>query len=132
MNPILGWILAVATLAVGWSSYGWRGFAFALSVVFFWLLTQFNRSVKVLRAAADSPVGHVDSAVMLNAKLKTGLPMTQVVALTNSLGKHIVQEPDTWAWSDASGSQVHIVFVKGRCVSWTLERPPADTGHTSP
>jgi hypothetical protein len=132
VNPIIGWILAVVTLAVGWSSYGWRGFVFALSVVFFWLLIQFNRSVKVLRAAAESPVGHVDSAVMLNAKLKAGLPMTQVVALTNSLGKRIAEAPETWSWADASAAEVRIVFVKGRCASWVLERPPAEPESSAP
>ena len=125
MNPVFGWVLAILALAVGWSSYGWRGLVFALTVVMFWMLIQFNRSVKVLRSAAESPVGHVDSAVMLNAKLRAGLPMTQVVALTNSLGKRIGEVPETWSWADDSGAQVRIVFVKGRCASWVLERPDA-------
>lgn len=123
MNPIVGWVLALIALAVGWSSYGWRGLVFALTVVMFWMLIQFNRSVKVLRSAAESPVGHVDSAVMLNAKLKAGMPMTQVVALTNSLGKRIAEDPETWYWADASGAEVHAVFAKGLCASWHLARP---------
>jgi uncharacterized protein (DUF58 family) len=123
MNPIFGWLLAAVALVVGWTSYGWRGLVFALTVVLFWMLIQFNRSVKVLRAAAESPVGHVDSAVMLNAKLKAGLPMTQVVALTTSLGKRIAEDPETWSWADQSGAEVRIVFVKGRCASWLLQRP---------
>jgi hypothetical protein len=123
MNPILGWALATVALALGWRGYGWPGIALGLSVIVFWLLLQFNRSVKVLRHAAAAPIGHIDSAVMLNAKLEPGLPMLRVVTLTKSLGKRVAEDPETWAWADASGSDVTIVFDKGRCQRWTLNRP---------
>ena len=123
MNPILGWALAAAALAAGWRGYGWSGIALALSVIVFWLLMQFNRSLKVMRNAASAPVGHIDSAVMLNSKLSAGLPMLRVVTLTRSLGRRVTEEPETWAWVDASGSNVTIVFDKGRCQRWTLNRP---------
>ena len=123
MNPILGWALAAAALAAGWRGYGWSGIAPALSVIVFWLLMQFNRSLKVMRNAASAPVGHIDSAVMLNSKLSAGLPMLRVVTLTRSLGRRVTEEPETWAWVDASGSNVTIVFDKGRCQRWTLNRP---------
>ena len=123
MNPILGWAMAVIALAAGWRGYGWPGIALALSVIVFWLLIQFNRSLKVMRNAASAPVGHIDSAVMLNSKLSAGLPMFRVVTLTRSLGRRVAQEPETWAWADASGSNVTIVFDKGRCQRWTLNRP---------
>ena len=123
MNPILGWALAAAALAAGWRGYGWSGIALALSVIVFWLLIQFNRSLKVMRNAASAPVGHIDSAVMLNSKLSAGLPMLRVVTLTRSLGRRVAQEPETWAWADASGSNVTIVFDKGRCQRWALNRP---------
>lgn len=123
MNPIVGWALAAAALAAGWRGYGAPGLALAASVIVFWLLIQFNRTVKVMRNAADTPVGHVDSAVMLHAKLRTGLPMVQVVSLTNSLGRRVAQDPETWAWADASGCEIAIVFDKGRCTRWSLNRP---------
>ena len=125
MNAVFGWALAALALAAGWRGYGWPGIALALSVIVFWLLIQFNRSVKVMRNAAHSPVGHIDSAVMLNAKLTAGLPMIRIVALTKSLGKRVADDPETWAWADASGSDVTIVFDKGRCQRWTLNRPVA-------
>jgi uncharacterized protein (DUF58 family) len=125
MNPIVGWGLAALGLVAGWRAYGWPGLALGFSVIVFWLLIQFNRSLKVMRNAAASPVGHVDSAVMLHAKLRTGLPMMQVVVLTKSLGKRIAEQPETWAWADASGAALSIVFDKGRCVSWQLTRPEA-------
>ena len=123
MNPIFGWAMAVVALAAGWRGFGWPGLALAVSVIVFWLLIQFNRSVKVMRKAAKAPIGHIDSAVMLNAKLRTGLPMIEVVTLTKSLGQRVAERPETWAWADASGSEVRIVFDKGRCRSWALNRP---------
>ena len=123
MNPILGWALALVAVVAGWRGYGWPGIALAFSVIVVWLLIQFNRSVKVMRNAASAPIGHIDSAVMLNAKLSAGLPMIRVVTLTKSLGKRVAEEPETWAWADASGSEVQIVFDKGRCQRWVLNRP---------
>ena len=123
MNPIFGWVMALVALAAGWRGYGWPGVALAFTVIVFWLLIQFNRSVKVMRNAASSPVGHIDSAVMLNAKLSAGLPMIRIVTLTKSLGKRMAEAPETWAWADASGSSVTIVFDKGRCEHWALNRP---------
>ena len=125
MNPYLGWAMAVVALIAGWRGYGAPGLALAVSVIVFWLLMQFNRSIKVLRSVASSPVGQVDSAVMLQAKLSPGLPMQKVVTLAKSLGRHVSEQPETWAWEDASGAQVQIVFVKGRCTSWALIRPSA-------
>ncbi len=125
MNAVFGWALAAVALAAGWRGYGWPGVALGLSVIVFWLLMQFSRSLKVMRNAASAPVGHIDSAVMLNAKLEPGLPMLRVVSLTRSLGKRVAEDPETWAWVDASGSGVTIVFDKGRCQRWTLSRPVA-------
>jgi len=123
MNPVVGWGLAFAALVAGWFGYGWPGLALAFTVIVFWLLIQFNRSVRVMRDAADAPIGHVPSAVMLHAKLRTGLPMLQIVKLTKSLGKRLSESPEVWAWADESGAEVRIVFDKGFCTSWTLNRP---------
>ncbi len=123
MNPWIGWGLAAIAVAAGWLGYGWPGLALAFSVVVFWLLIQFNRSVRVMREAAESPVGAVPSAVMLHSKLRVGLPMLQIVKLTKSLGRHLGDTPETWAWTDASGAELRIVFDKGRCVRWELIRP---------
>ena len=123
MNPWLGWGLAFVAVVAGWFSYGWQGVVLAVSVVAFWLLIQFNRSVRVMRDAAASPVGHVPSAVMLQSKLRAGLPMMQIVTLTKSLGQHLSDTPETWAWHDDSGAEVQVVFENGRCARWVLNRP---------
>lgn len=123
MNPVIGWGLAFAALVAGWFSYGWPGLALAFTVTVFWLLIQFNRSVRVMRDAGEAPIGHVPSAVMLHAKLRVGLPMLQIVKLTKSLGKRLSESPEVWAWADESGADVRVVFDKGICTDWTLNRP---------
>ena len=123
MNPWIGWGLASVVMLTGWFSYRWSGLALAFSVVVFWLLIQFNRSVRVMRDAAGSPVGHVPSAVMLHSKLRVGLPMMQIVTMTKSLGKRLSDAPETWSWTDDSAIEVQIRFDKGRCLSWVLNRP---------
>ena len=123
MNPLVGWALAFVALVAGWFSYGWPGIALAVSVIVFWLLIQFNRSVRVMRDASESPVGHVPSAVMLHSKLSAGMPMLQIVRLTKSLGRRVSESPEVWSWTDDSGADVRITFDNGVCASWTLDRP---------
>lgn len=125
MSPVIGWGLAAAALAVGWLGYGWRGLVLAISVVVFWLLLQFSRTLRLLRAAAQSPVGTVASAVMLQARLHTGMRLTEVIALTRSLGRKLRDAPETFAWRDAGGDEVEVEFVEGRCSRWQLRRTGA-------
>ena len=123
MNPWLGWALAALFVALAWQQYGWQGALFALSAVVFWLLLQFSRTLRVMRGAAQRPVGHVDSAVMLHAKLKPGLTMLQVIALTRSLGRKLGEGEDDWAWADEGGSRVTLHFAKGKLARFELDRP---------
>ncbi len=131
MNPILGWTLALLALAAGWLGYGWPGVALAVTVIAFWLVLQFNRAVRVMKNASETPVGHVVSVVMLNAKLKAGMPMIRVVALTRSLGKRVAGPAETYLWTDAGGLELEVTFERGRCKSWQLNRP-AQMGATTP
>jgi hypothetical protein len=125
MTPVLGWTLAVAALLAGYLSWGWRGIVLALTVIAFWLLLQFSRTVRLLRQAAGAPIGHVDSAVMLQAKLRQGAALSEVIALTHSLGRKLREEPETFAWRDAGGAQVEVEFKAGRCTGWRLTRQEA-------
>ena len=118
----IGWALAVAAVAVGYASYGWRGVLLAITVVVFWLLLQFSRALRVMRLAAQAPVGQVPSAVMLHAKLHPGMPLMAVIKLTRSLGRKVRDEPETFAWRDESGAEVEIEFDGGRCKVWRLTR----------
>ncbi len=62
------------------------------AAVVMYLLLHFTRLMHVLKSAADRPVGYVGSAVMLNAKLKPGVNLLHVMALTESLGERVSAE----------------------------------------
>jgi len=134
MNAKLGWALAVAAIALGYLQYGWRGVLLAVSVIVFWLLLQFTRALRAMRTAGQAPIGHVASAVMLHARLKTGLRLMDLIQRTHSLGEKLADDPETYRWTDASGAAVTVVLQGGRVTSWQLDRPaeapaPADTGN---
>jgi Flp pilus assembly protein TadB len=124
MNAWIGWLLTIGALLAGWQIYGWPGIALAFTVIMFWLLLQFTRIARVMRAAGKAPVGHVDSAVMLNAKLTAGKPLLDVLRLTKSLGRKVAEEPETFVWADPGGASVRVLLDNGRVTSWQLERPP--------
>lgn len=126
MNPVIGWSLAALAVALGHLQWGWRGVVLAVTVIVFWLLLQFGRALRVLRAAGQAPVGHVQSAAMLNAKLNLGLRLPQILALTRSLGTRIADDPETFEWRDAGGDTVRVQLRNGRLVRWELQRGVAD------
>ncbi len=123
MNPLFGWGLAALLVAIAWQQYGWHGAVLAFSVVVFWLLLQFNRAMRTMRSAARQPLGSVGSAVMLNAKLRPGMTMLQVIALTGSLGRRLGEGEDDWAWADEGGSEVRLHFTRGKLARHELDRP---------
>jgi len=127
-------LAALAGLAYGYHAFEWMGLFLVLGGLVMWALLHFTRLVKVLERAANRPIGHVDSAVMLNAKLKTGVNLMHVIALTRSLGELTSpkgEQPEVFRWRDNSASVVTCVMQDGRLQSWTLERPPS-TPETAP
>jgi hypothetical protein len=80
--------------------------------------------MRVLRNAAGSPVGHVASAVMLNAKMRVGAPMSEVIGLARSLGRKVSEQPQVFVWRDVGGVELEVEFENGRCRRWCLNRPP--------
>lgn len=133
MNPVVGWCLAVAAVAMGYTGYGWKGVALAFSVVVFWLLLQFSRSLRVMRDAGSRPVGSIANAVMLNAKLRTGMRLLDILPHTRSLGTKLADDPETFAWTDGGGDRVVVELTGGRCTAFRLERAaPADGDAATP
>jgi hypothetical protein len=121
----LGWVLAALALVVGYFAYGWRGVVLAITIVVFWLLLQFSRALRAMRLAGAAPVGKVPSAVMLNARLKRGMTLVQVIGITRSLGERVngaEQPQDVWRWRDDGGAAVALTFERGRLVAWAMER----------
>ena len=123
MNAVLGWALAALFAFVSWHVYAWPGLAMAVSAIVFWLLLQFNRTLRVMKNAAGSPLAEVPSAVMFHAGLHPGMTMLQIVTKTKSIGRKVEGSEDDWRWSDPGGSSVRLHFARGRLESWQIERP---------
>jgi hypothetical protein len=121
-NAWVGWAVAVAAIAAGFVSYGWPGVVLAITVIVFWLLLQFSRALRTLRAAAQKPVGTVASAVMVSTRLQKGMRLPEVLKLTGSLGRRVADEPETWAWADGGADEVQVVLHAGRVSTWELKR----------
>lgn len=113
-------------LGMAWRGYGWAGVALVGSVIVMFLLLHFNRTMQTLKRAADRPIGYVPSAVMLNAKLKPGMTLLHVVAMTRALGEQLSpkdEQPEIFRWADAGESFVVAQFHGGKLREWKLTRP---------
>lgn len=119
--------LAIVVFTIGaWQAFQWAGISLAVGGVVMWVLLHFTRMVTILKKAADRPIGHVASAVMLNAKLKKGVSLMHVIAMTRSLGLLQTEkdtQPEVFTWTDTSQSVVTCTFVAGKLTEWTLHRP---------
>ncbi|MDH5708149.1 MAG: glycerate kinase [Hylemonella sp.] len=132
-QAVLRWAGAAALLLLSYRAWGWGGLALAGGGLTFWGLLHFTRLLRVLRQAADQPVGHVASAVMLNAKLQPGVSLLHVLALTRALGERRSLPAaglDGFRWTDASGSFVDCEFHRGRLCKWALTRPVGESAET--
>jgi hypothetical protein len=120
-----------ALLLMMWAyhAFGGAGIVFVISGGVLWVLLNFTRMVTILKRAGHRPVGYADSAIMLNAKLKTGQTLMHVIALTRSLGKPESEkdaQPEIFIWKDGTDSTVRCEFLHGRLQQWELSRPKAE------
>jgi len=130
-QKILVPLASVALVVIAYRIYGWPGVAAAVGALMMWLLLHFTHLMQVLKRAAKRPIGYVDSAVMLNAKLAAGMTLLHVIAMTRSLGElvsHDVHQNEHYRWSDATQSLVNCEFCQGKLKRWQLIRPtPTDS-----
>ncbi len=135
LQKILVPIAAVVAVVLAYRSYGWAGVAAVVSVLVFWILLHFSRMMQVLKRATGRPIGYVDSAVMLNAKLRPGATLLHVVAMTRSLGELKTpkdEQPEVFVWTDGSQSCVTCTFVGGKLSHHELFRPPEPVAGAGP
>lgn len=128
-------LAGIALVAVAWQSAGWPGVALVLGGVVMWALLHFTRITQVLRRASERPIGWTDSAVMLNARLKPGLPLLNVVGLARALGEQLSPkdaQPEVYRWTDGGGSHVTCDFAGGKLVRWALHRPAEPAAAPAP
>jgi uncharacterized protein (DUF58 family) len=127
-GSLIGWTLAVAALAAGYAGWGWPGVVLGITLVVFWLLLQFSQALRVMRTAAQAPVGRVPNAVMLHARLKAGQRLMDIIRITRSLGQAVPRpegEPETFVWQDEAGDRVQVELQAGRVTAWALQRRDA-------
>jgi len=125
-NKILAPLVVVGFTVGAWQAFQWAGIALAAGGVVMWILLHFTRMVTILKKAANRPIGHVASAVMLNAKLQKGVNLMHVIAMTRSLGTLLTEkdaQPEVYTWTDSSQSVVTCNFVGGKLTEWALVRP---------
>jgi hypothetical protein len=63
---------------------------------------------------------------MLNAKLKKGVNLMHVIAMTRSLGALQSEkdaQPEIFRWTDNGDSHVTCTFTGGKLTEWVLHRP---------
>jgi hypothetical protein len=128
LQKILVPIAAVVAVVLAYRSYSWAGLAAVATVLVFWMLLHFSRMMQVLKRATGRPIGYVDSAVMLNAKLKPGATLLHVIAMTRALGalqSAKGEQPEVFRWTDGSQSHVTCTFVGGKLSHHELFRPEA-------
>ena len=126
-------LLGVVLITMAYRSYQWAGVAVVVTAFVMWGLLHFTRMMQVLKRAANRPIGYVGSAVMLNAKLKPGVTLLHVVAMTKALGelKSVKdQQPELYRWTDGTQSHVTCEFSGGKLVKWDMVRPAQDEGAT--
>jgi hypothetical protein len=119
----------IGLVLVGYASAGWPGVAAVVGGLVMWALLHFTRLMNVMKKAANRPMGYVGSAVMLNARLKPGVNLMHVMAMTQSLGERLSAadtDPEIYRWTDGTQSHVTCEFANGRLQKWTLERPQAE------
>ena len=119
--------IGIACLFIAsYNAWGWQGPLTVAGGLVMWALLHYTRLMNVMQKANKSPIGYVGSAVMLNAKLRPGVNLLHVVAMTRSLGELLTPEgtdPERFRWTDGSKSFVEVELRNGRVVKWELTRP---------
>ena len=119
-------VASVAAVVLAYNGYGWAGVAAVATGLVMWMLLHLSHMMTILKRAANRPIGHVGSAVMLNARLKPGMTLLHVIAMTRALGKlqsEKEMQPEVFRWTDGSESHVDCTFVGGKLAHHALFRP---------
>ena len=135
LRKIVPPVLGVLLVAWAYHAYGWPGVALAGGAIVMWMLLHFTRLMRVLQGAAQRPIGYCDSAVMLNARLRPGVNLLHVVAMTRAIGEQLSEkdaQPEVYRWTDGGASHVTCEFARGKLVKWALHRPEAPAGGAPP
>lgn len=122
-------ILAGAAIVAGWRSMGWLGVILAITLICTWMILQFNRATRQMRHVADRPKGMVDSVVTLQSRLAHGMSMSDVLAISKSLGQRVSGTNGDWMWRDSYGNQIVVTFRRDGVTRWAATRTEQPAGH---
>jgi hypothetical protein len=89
----------VCLVIAAYRAYGPQGILTVSGGLVMWGLLHYTRLMNVMQKARHNPIGYVASAVMLNAKLKPGVNLMHVMAMTRALGEQLSaegQEPEVY------------------------------------
>lgn len=109
---------------------GWKGVLLVTSVIIFWLLLQFSQLMRIMRRTGSAPVGYTADALQLQARVKPGMTLLQVVQATGSLGHKTGTAPDVYTWSDAH-HRVDVTMADAK-VAQVVLRPATDSATNLP
>ncbi|MBV8605819.1 MAG: hypothetical protein JO224_14115 [Pelomonas sp.] len=118
-------LAAIALFGAG-ALAGWQGVMLVACAFVGWLLVQFRRLMRVMDEAGRAPLGAVADAAALDAQLRAGMKLEELVALTRSLGAKTAAAEPTYAWTDPGGTRVEVVLAQRRVASWRLVKPAPD------
>jgi hypothetical protein len=59
---------------------------------------------------------------MLHTRLQAGMNLPAIMRLAGSLGRKVLDDPETFEWSDESGAAVRAEMKAGRLARWELLR----------
>ena len=119
-------LIGAALIVFSYQRFGWQGVLVVTGGIVMWALLHITRTMKVMQHAANRPIGYVGSAVMMNAKLKPGMTLLHVIAMTKALGalqSPADEQPEVYRWTDGTQSHVTCDFNDGKLARWTLFRP---------
>jgi hypothetical protein len=125
--------LALALMFGAWRSYGGQGLLLATLMISFWVLLHFTQLLRVLRIAANRPMGQVADLAPVLRRLRVGQSLSDVVRLTRCLGLRVnapEDEVNVLSWSDEAGHTLIATFVHGRLSAFEHrppEHPPAQS-----
>ena len=126
-SKILIPIGVIAFVAGAWYQYKWPGVAVSTGAVVMWILLHFTRMVTVMSRAANRPIGHVASAVMLNVKLKKGVNLMHVIAMTKSLGERLSITALPTCPMGLLAARVMMVTMRVKCNKIHMTTAPMET-----
>jgi len=116
-------LLAAVVLFSAGALAGWQGVMLVVCVAVGWLLLQFRRLMSVMDEAGRAKPGVIADAADVSTKVRPGMKLEDLVALTRSFGTKIADTPRTYAWTDAGGARLEIVLDKRRVQDCRLVEP---------